>query len=95
MQLRQLLRDYELEIPTVITRRVVIYLANAWSIDGRELLDTSKRDNLMTAMDLALAQYVLPLIKISSRGPQSLRHDLDRLLRPDFVRALAALDAWM
>ena len=51
-----------------VTREVLIYLANSWSVAGNGLFARSFYNNLDTALDLAISQILL------TRGWEAIRH---------------------
>ena len=67
------LHNRGLELSHWVTRSAAIYLANAWSDNGDGLFAAESQANLAIAMDMALAQVVLPPLAGALRASLSLR----------------------
>jgi len=75
-----------------VTSEVLIYLANSWSELGTGLFDPSLMQNLAIALDLALAQFVLPHGWTTLASSSSLRRDVENLLGNRFPYSQAFLN---
>lgn len=60
LQAEAALREYNVPLPGSVMDDVVKYLANAWSSSGQGLFDSRPSRNLAIALDLAIAQILLP-----------------------------------
>lgn len=65
-------------------QEAMVYLANAWTRVNNGLFAASTHDNLTIAMDLAIAQTVLPYVHDLIRRSSTLYGSLDRLLDQHF-----------
>lgn len=92
-----------IRIESVLTRHVVdllpsapgeamIYLANAWSRRGAGLFASSPTANLEIALDLSIAQAVLPHAQASIQQSPALREELRAMLNGKFPRSAALLE---
>ncbi|MGB3715357.1 MAG: hypothetical protein WA996_13085, partial [Candidatus Promineifilaceae bacterium] len=95
MQVLDLLRKYDVIPPRPVIEQTIVFLANAWTTNGVGLFDDSPRGNLNTALDLAMAQYVLSWMEATHQRPQVLRQHLRQLLEVQFDHASDALNAWV
>ncbi len=67
IEIKSLIEKHQVKIPTQVTNDIMIYLANAWSIDGTGLFDRSILRNLEQALDYAIAQLLLPWLILNKR----------------------------
>lgn len=74
------LHEHGVDLPIEATNRAVAFLANAWTQDGEGLFASSTHTNLGIALDLALAQYILPWARVVSDPSSLLFRRLSRLL---------------
>ncbi|MFA5788226.1 MAG: hypothetical protein WDA71_14780 [Actinomycetota bacterium] len=94
-ELAQLLGDSRMPAPSRIIGEAVVFIANAWSFDGVGLFDRDGEDNLMLALDAALASSILPHVApivatLSIASRRSLR-----ALLANFPRALTVAGPWL
>jgi hypothetical protein len=68
---------------------VMIYLANSWSRLGNGLFHASPERNLVIALDLAIAQILLPRAVEAIRNLEILRNQLINILAGQFSRSAA------
>jgi len=59
---------YSLAEGDILEAGIVVYAANSFAVDGQGLLDLSPEGNLREAIDLQLAQRVLPYLKMRCPG---------------------------
>jgi hypothetical protein len=72
---------------------VMIYLANSWSRSGNGLFHPSPDRNLAIALDLAIAQILLPRAADAIRNLETLRNRLKIILAGQFLRSDAFVTA--
>lgn len=87
MQVLAILENADVTLPREVIQRVVIYLANAWSEEGRGLFAPSRRRNLNLALDMALVQYVLPWVVAIQPAPERSLSRLAQLFYERFEQA--------
>ncbi len=75
-----------------VTSEMLIYLANSWSALGTGLFDLSFMQNLTIALDLAIAQFILPHGWTKLASPCALRRDVETLLGDRFPSSQAFLN---
>jgi hypothetical protein len=80
MLIQSVLQAHRLEFLPALLNEVVIYLANAWSVQGNGLFNPSLSRNLAIASDLALAQLVLPHYFMAIRSSKTLQAELYSIL---------------
>jgi len=85
------LRNRGLELPYWVSRSAAIYLANAWSDSGEGLFASEPQANLAIALDMALAQVLLPPLAGALRASLSLRCAIQRDLE-GFPRGAALVE---
>jgi hypothetical protein len=71
----------------------LIYLANAWSNEGVGLFDRQPERNLTIALDLALAQTILPRAEEALRSSVAMRRQLAGLRNSHFPHCTAWLES--
>lgn len=77
-----------------VTRDVLIYLSNAWSALGTGLFDPAFPQNLTIALDLAMAQFVLPHGWTTLEVCPDLRRNLENMLGDRFPYSQAFLNSY-
>jgi len=88
IEIESVLVKYDPEYPTrAVTDKALIYLANAWSKGLRGLFASSFYCNLEIALDLAIAQEVLPQGISAIQTSKACREQLHTLLRGTFQYA--------
>ncbi len=91
VQVMDLLHEEEVYLPQTVMNQAVIFLANAWTAEGQGLFaPTSAALNLNIALDLVLAQVVLPWLATDGRI-EPVRRRLNQLLAGHFKRSAAFL----
>lgn len=97
LQIEALLREHAIPNLDWLIDEVMRYLANAWSKIGNGLFSSSPVENLKIALDLAIAQILLPLTVDVIRKNVTLRERLVAIVTnqlprsADTVAAVAAL----
>lgn len=91
MEVRTILQAHKLEFPSALLDEVIVFLGNAWSMQGNGLFDPSASRNLTVASDLALAQLVLPHNLKSIRSSEALQAELHAILDQPMPRSGAML----
>ena len=79
--------------PPRVLGEAMIYLANAWSRRGAGLFAPSPTTNLEIALDLSIAQSVLPHAQASIQQSPALREELHATLNGKFPRSAALLES--
>ncbi|MEK6573775.1 MAG: hypothetical protein AABZ58_05605, partial [Chloroflexota bacterium] len=79
-----LLREYSVALPDSVRDEVLIYLANAWTRNGRGLFDSAHPHNMTMALDLAMGQIILPRLSATIRHSVTLRKQLGEALEGRF-----------
>jgi hypothetical protein len=74
------------------TDEVMIYLANSWSRLGCGLFHPNPDRNLAIALDLAIAQILLPRAADAIRNLETLRNQLRNILTDELWRSAAFVD---
>jgi hypothetical protein len=87
MHVQSILQAHRLGFSPAMLDEVVIYLANAWSIQGNGLFNPSLSRNLAIASDLALAQLVLPHYFMEIRSSKTLQAELYSILDKQQLRS--------
>jgi hypothetical protein len=90
--LQSVLDDHAGELPGEAIDEAIIYLANAWSSDGIGLFAEATPDNLVTAVDFAMAQSLLPPLANAIRDSIILSRQLRERLNA-FPQSVAFLEA--
>ena len=80
------------DLPSSVPGAAMIYLANAWSRRGAGLFAPSPTANLEIALDLGIAQSVLPHAQASIQRSPALREELRAMLNGKFSRSAASLE---
>ncbi len=88
-QIEALLREHAIPDLHEVIDEAVLYLANCWSRLGNGLFDPSLKDNLMIALDLAIAQILLPRVGDRIREDATLRKQLLTALTVEYPRSAA------
>ena len=91
IQIESLLRRHVGDPPPRVLGEAMIYLANAWSRRGAGLFAPSPTANLEIALDLSIAQSVLPHAQASIQRSPGLREELRATLNGKFPRSAALL----
>ncbi len=90
-QVRKLLERHTFRLPQSVTDEVMIYLANSWSQAGTGLFDPEIQRNVMIALDLVMAQTLLPRAGEVLRQSKAMSEPLREMLMGQFPRSAAAL----
>ncbi len=86
------LEETNVILPHEVMKRAVIFLANAWSEGGEGLFTSSLRPNLNLALDLVLAQLILPwIIAVTPDSKRPLKR-LARLFNGQFSETSAFMN---
>lgn len=76
-----LLREHAVRLPRSVIGEAIVYLANAWSRQGTGLFDPATPRNAAIALDLAIAQTILPRITDVLRQSAAVRAQLRDILK--------------
>src|SRR3990172_7730118 len=76
IRIETVLRRHGVDLPPSVPGEAMIYLANAWTRRGPGLFDLSPTTNLEIALDLSIAQSVLPHAQASIQRSPALRQEL-------------------
>lgn len=96
LELEGMLIKNDIDLPTaLVTNEILIYLANAWSIEKEGLFSSTFDRNHAVALDLAVAQFILPRIWESINTSQKLRGQLMEYLVDRFPRSSRLLNYWV
>jgi len=87
MLVQNVFQAHRLGFSPALLDEVVIYLANAWSVQGNGLFNPSLSRNLAIASDFALAQLVLPHYFNPIRSSKTLQADLYSILDEQLPRS--------
>jgi hypothetical protein len=87
----RLLNEHKFRFPVSVKGETLIYLANAWSKEGIGLFDQVPPTNLAIALDLAMAQILLPRVGAIIRDCPTLQKQL-REVMTRFPRSAAFLE---
>jgi len=90
-QIVNLLRQSDISLPVSIMDEIVIYLANAWTANGKGLFDLSVTTNLEIARDLAITQILLPRTSDRLNKTAGLTQQLRMVLGGEFPFSTAFL----
>jgi len=90
VRVMDILHEEEVYLPQTVMNQAIIFLANAWTADGRGLFAPTPELNLDIALDLVLAQVVLPWLATDGRI-KSTHCQLNQLLAGRFQRAAVFL----
>lgn len=93
IRIETLLRRYVVDLPPSVPGEAMIYLANAWSRRGTGLFDLSPTTNLEIALDLSIAQSVLPHAQAAIQRSPALGEELRAMLDGKFPRLAAVLQS--
>jgi hypothetical protein len=93
LQLGAILKRYITSSQNKLTDEVMIYLANSWSRLGNGLFHPSPARNLAIALDLAIAQILLPRAADAIQELVTLRNRLEIVLAVQFPRSAAFVTA--
>ena len=91
LQIGDLLKAHHALLPDSAIGEAVVYLANAWSKQGVGLFDAVNSRNITIAVDLAIAQTLLPRAAEAIRSLATLRDQLIHRLHP-FPHSLAFIE---
>jgi hypothetical protein len=80
-QIAGLLRGYAVRLPRSVIGEAIVYVANAWSRQGIGLFDPATPRNAAIALDLAIAQTILPRITDVLRQSAVVRGQLREMLK--------------
>ena len=80
IEIECLLRKHSVALPDAVRDEVLIYLANAWTRNGRGLFDSAHPHNMTMALDLAMGQIILPRLSATIRHSATLRKQLGEAL---------------
>ncbi len=90
VQVMDLLHEEDVHLPQTVMNQAIVFLANAWTVAGQGLFASLPEENLDIALDLALAQLVLPWLAADGRIDPA-RRRLNQLLAGHFPQAAAFL----
>ncbi|HLB48063.1 MAG TPA: hypothetical protein VJL59_13740 [Anaerolineales bacterium] len=93
IRIETVLRRHVVDLPPSAPGEAMIYLANAWTRRGPGLFDLSPTTNLEIALDLSIAQSVLPHAQASIQRSPALREELRATLNGKFPRSAALLES--
>jgi len=88
-QIAGLLREHAIRLPRSVIGEAIVYLANAWSRQGIGLFDPTTPCNAAIALDLAIAQTILPRITDVLRQSAAVRGQLKEILKEHSPHSLA------
>ena len=80
-QMAAIFHEHDVHLPREATNRAIIFLANAWTQDGKGLFAPSVQANLNIALGCAITQYILPWARVANNKSSLLFTRLNRLLR--------------
>lgn len=92
-QVGGLLKKYAIQWPDAVISEAMIYLANAWSSEDGGLFDQAVSRNLAIALDLVMAQTLLPRVSEAIRHSTALQRQLKGALNGQFSRSAAFLES--
>ena len=90
-QFRKLLERHTFRLPQSVADEVMIYLANSWSQAGTGLFDPEIQRNVMIALDLVMAQTLLPRAGEVLQQSKVMIEPLREMLTGQFPRSAAFL----
>ncbi|HID54074.1 MAG TPA: hypothetical protein EYP41_18805 [Anaerolineae bacterium] len=90
VQVMDILHKEDIHLPQMVMNQAIVFLANAWTVEDQGLFASASEENLDIALDLALAQVVLPWLAADGRIDPA-RHRLTRLLAERFQQAATFL----
>ncbi|HJW89142.1 MAG TPA: hypothetical protein VJ436_00730 [Anaerolineales bacterium] len=93
LQIEALLKEHAIPDLHWLMDEAMLYLANSWSRLGNGLFNPSPKDNLKIALDLAMAQILLPHAVDRMRDNATLRKQLLAALTVQFPRSAAFVSA--
>ncbi len=93
MQALDLIYRHNVTLSHEVIGRVICYLANSWTDAGAGLFDPTPLNNLNQALDLALAQYLLPWIVAVQSEPTRLLTQLEGLFNGRFYQSAIFISA--
>ena len=93
LQIEVILRKHAVSLPNSMIDDVMIYLANSWSRLGIGLFHSSPTHNLAIALDLAIAQVLLPYAADTIRRLEIVRRQLRDILTTQFPCSAAFVTA--
>ena len=79
--------------PRSVPGEAMIYLANSWSRRGAGLFAPSPTANLEIALDLSIAQSILPHAQTAIQPSPALGEELRAMLNGRFPRSAAVLQS--
>lgn len=83
-EIKAITERHDVVLPPHITNDVILYLANAWSIEGDGLFNPATSRNLEIALDYAIAQLLLPWIVLDHQESIALFEALKEYFLPRF-----------
>jgi len=96
LELQSMLIKKGINLPTAqVTNEILIYLANAWSVGNEGLFSSGFDDNHTVALDLAIAQSLLPRAWMSIRTSKALQRQFTKCLDDRFTHSLCLMKYWM
>ena len=91
-QAAAVIEEHTGQFPKPAIDEAIIYLANCWSEQGHGLFDSLSSRNLAIALDLAIAQSLLPRVNKKVHRSRPFRRELQELLRDQFPQAATFLN---
>lgn len=80
LQIQEIMHNYNISASNKLMDDVVIYLANAWSSNGKGLFASEPRANFEIATDILIAQLLLPYVQDVLLSSQDFRQTLHQVL---------------
>jgi len=93
VEIEAVLQDHNIQFSDSLIDEAMVYLANSWSSQGNGLFDPSTSRNLEIALDLAIAQTILPHTADAMQRNPVLREELLAVLSGQFPRSAAFISA--
>jgi hypothetical protein len=90
VRVMDILHEEGVYLPQAVMNQAIVFLANGWTAVGHGLFAPTSELNLSIALDMALAQVVLPWLAVNGRIEPT-RRRLNQLLVGQFKRAAAFL----
>jgi len=87
-----LLRQHQVVLPECAMGEAMIYVANAWSVEGEGLFDSAPARNLTIALDFAITQSLLLRASETIRDSAVAGRQLARAMNGRFPRSAAFLN---
>lgn len=89
-----ILHEHDIYVPREAVNQAIIFLANAWTQEGEGLFAPTTETNLNMALDIALAQYVLPWVVTADCVNSRLLDQLNPVLVNHFDQATHFLETF-